>query len=48
MLSQVTGSLSLWASIPSFLATYLYYSMFENSNPEGFVTDVPVGISQIS
>ena len=41
-LSQMAGSLNMWASVPPFLLTYLYYSLFEDSNPEGYVTDTTV------
>ncbi|KAI9553243.1 hypothetical protein GHT06_021139 [Daphnia sinensis] len=46
-LSQLSGNLSLWASFPSFILCYLFYSMFDTSNPEGLVTDTQVNHSFI-
>ncbi|XP_045036175.1 glucose dehydrogenase [FAD, quinone] isoform X1 [Daphnia magna] len=40
--SQLFGNLSLWASLPPFLLSYLFYSMFDKSDPEGLVTDTQV------
>ncbi|KAI9553166.1 hypothetical protein GHT06_021060 [Daphnia sinensis] len=46
-LSQLSGNLSLWASFSSFILCYLFYSMFDTSNPEGLVTDTQVNHSFI-
>lgn len=41
-LAQIFGPLSLWASLPSFLLYYLFYSTFEHNDPEGPVKDTKV------
>ena len=41
-LTQVFGPLNLWASLPTFLLYYLFYSSFEHNDPEGPVKDTNV------
>ena len=40
--ANLLGPLNLWASLPSFLLYYLFYSSFEHSDPEGPVKDTKV------
>ncbi|XP_032795330.2 glucose dehydrogenase [FAD, quinone] isoform X1 [Daphnia magna] len=44
--SQLLGNLSLWASLPPFVLSYFFYSMFDKSNPEGLVTDTQVFLNE--
>lgn len=39
---HLLGTANLWASLTPVVFTYLFYNMFDSSNPEGLVTDTTV------
>lgn len=41
-MSHLLGTANLWASLTPVVLTYLFYSTFDSSNPEGRVTDTTV------
>lgn len=41
-LAQFFGNLRIFSSLPAFILYYLFYSSFENDDPEGRITDTTV------
>ena len=41
-IAGLLGNLQIWTSLPFFLVYYLFYTGFDNQNPEGRVKDTTV------